>query len=87
MSEVNTLSEHKRMPDPMERMEVECVREADERSIISSRLSVPLDVIERRGEVSDAESIIVKESNVSDWVDRDIPNPACRISYAVEDLI
>ena len=54
MNEVNALFIHVRVPnDPMEKMEEEWTNEGDEVNIISLSETVPVDVMVRRGDVSD----------------------------------
>ena len=52
-------------PDPMERMEEEWTIEGDEVSIMSFNVSVPVDVMVRRGDDKVILSVIVKESSVT----------------------
>ena len=55
-----------RVPDPMERMEEEWLSEGEEVNIISSNVSVPVDVMERRGDASDTLSATVKDLNATE---------------------
>ena len=55
-----------RVPYPMERMEEEWLSEGEEVNIISSNVSVPVDVIVRSVEVSETLSVTVNDSSVSD---------------------
>ena len=50
--------------------------EVDEMNIISFNVSIPVDVLVHKADASVTVSEIVKDSIVTDCVDRDIPNPS-----------
>ena len=64
--EVNTLPKHSRIPEPVENKEEEWMSEGEEVTIILLRVSVPIDVIVKRGDVRGTVSVIVNESRMSD---------------------
>ena len=55
--EENTLLTLVRLPHPIERMEVQCTSEGDELMSISVKVSVPVEVNDRRVSVSDERMI------------------------------
>ena len=86
VNEVKKLFVQVSVPHWMEKTEEEWIMEGEERNATSLRISVPVDVTLQSGDVMETLSVTVKESRMSDWVDRDNLNGSFTISYVTEEV-